>query len=298
MIITNKYNLPKALVDTIKNNQFAPTEKHYSVTTILSPTRSVLLTRRYFNEIEVDVSKCINQLLGTATHSIIEKFDKTGFAEIYLKEEIIDGYYLTGKCDLYDEENFCLVDYKTATVWKIKFSDFEDWKKQGLMYAWLLRKQGKFVDKLKFYGLLKDWTAREKRLADLKGDFYPETQVYEWCYEISENDMIEIEKYIKERFTELIENETIPDNDLPDCGQIETWYTGDKYAVYKNETSAKAVRVLDSKEEAEDYIKNKLNGVGIIIHRKGEYRKCQDYCDCCKYCKYYEERKPNKGDEE
>ena len=298
MIITNKYNLPKALVDTIKNNQFAPTEKHYSVTTILSPTRSVLLTRRYFNEIEVDASRCINQLLGTATHSIIEKFDKTGFAEIYLKEEIFDGYYLTGKCDLYDEENFCLVDYKTATVWKIKFSDFEDWKKQGLMYAWLLRKKGKFVDKLKFYGLLKDWTAREKRLADLKGDFYPETQVYEWCYEISENDMIEIENFIKERFTELIENETISDNDLPDCGQIDTWYTGDKYAVYKSETAVKAARVLDSEQEAKDYIENKLNGIGIIRFRQGEYRKCQDYCDCCKYCKYYEERKPHKGDDE
>ena len=52
-----------------------------------------------------------------------------------------------------------------------------------------------------------------------------------------------VENFIKERFTELIENEIISDNNLPDCGQIDTWYTGDKYAVYKSETAVKAARL-------------------------------------------------------
>ena len=116
MNITNKYDLPQALVDLIKESRFKHTEKHYSVTTILNPTRSILLNRRHFDEITIDVSSCVNQLLGTATHSLLEKFDKTGNAEIYLKEEIIDGYFLTGKCDLYNEETFSLEDYKTANV--------------------------------------------------------------------------------------------------------------------------------------------------------------------------------------
>ena len=76
MIVTNKYNLPKSIVELAQNSQFRPTEKHYSVTTILSPSRSVLLTRRHFDEIEIDASETVNQILGTATHSLIEKMDK------------------------------------------------------------------------------------------------------------------------------------------------------------------------------------------------------------------------------
>ena len=287
MKITNKYNLPQALVDLIKNSQFGHTEKCYSATTILNPTRFIILNRRHNDEIEIDASQCINQVLGTATHSLIEKFDKTGFAEIYLKEEIRDGYFLTGKCDLYDEVNFALVDYKTANVWKIKFSDFDDWRRQGLIYAWLLIKKGHYVERIRFHALLKDWTAREKRLADMKGDFYPESQVYTYELKITSADLIEIEKFIRNKFDELIEAEKLNDDDLLDCGKKDTWYTGDKFAVYGSNKN-KAMRVFDTYEEANDYLNNK-GGVEIVA-RKGEYRRCQDYCECCKFCKYYKER--------
>lgn len=287
MKITNKYNLPQALVDLIKNSQFGHTEKCYSATTILNPTRFIILNRRHNDEIEIDASQCINQVLGTATHSLIEKFDKTGFAEIYLKEEIRDGYFLTGKCDLYDEVNFALVDYKTANVWKIKFSDFDDWRRQGLIYAWLLIKKGHYVERIRFYALLKDWTAREKRLADMKGEFYPESQVYTYELKITSADLIEIEKFIRDKFDELIESEKLSDDDLLDCGKKDTWYTGDKFAVYGSNKN-KAMRVFDTYEEANDYLNNK-GGVEIVA-RKGEYRRCQDYCECCKFCKYYKER--------
>ena len=101
------------------------------MTTILNPARNVILNRRHYDDIEVDASSCVNQLFGTAIHSLIEKFDKTGMAEMYLKEEICRDnngvpYYLTGKCDLYDSVNKELVDWKSANVWKIKFNDFED----------------------------------------------------------------------------------------------------------------------------------------------------------------------------
>ena len=288
MKITNKYNLPQALVDLIKNSQFGHTEKCYSATTILNPTRFIILNRRHNDEIEIDASQCINQVLGTATHSLIEKFDKTGFAEIYLKEEIRDGYFLTGKCDLYDEVNFALVDYKTANVWKIKFSDFDDWRRQGLIYAWLLIKKGHYVERIRFHALLKDWTAREKRLADMKGEFYPESQVYTYELKITSADLVEIEKFIRDKFDELIEAEKLSDDDLLDCGKKDTWYTGDKFAVYGTNKN-KAMRVFDTYEEANDYLNNK-GGVEIVA-RKGEYRRCQDYCECCKFCKYYKERK-------
>ena len=101
--------------------------------------------------------------------------------------------------------------------------------------------------------------------------------------------MEEIEKFIYERFTELVKLESVSDDELPDCG--DTWYTGDKYAVYKKSGQAKADRVLDSESEAQDYINNKLGGIGEIVYREGEHRKCQDYCNCCQFCKYYNERR-------
>ena len=103
--------------------------------------------------------------------------------------------------------------------------------------------------------------------------------------------MLEIEVFIRLKFGELIVAEKLKDDDLPDCGKQDTWYSGDKFAVYKNETSAKAVKLFDSELEAQDYITNKMYGVGIIQYRPGEYRRCQDYCEVCKFCKYYEERK-------
>ena len=144
-------------------------------------------------------------LVGRLKETIVLSLNKkTGrlFHEGKDKNVILSVNRNTGEVDSMDEDDKVILslpknrlvielDQNTGQV-KYKYPRdkkyFEDWKKQGLMYAWLLRKKGKFVDKLKFYGLLKDWTAREKRLADLKGDFYPETQVYEWCYEISEND--------------------------------------------------------------------------------------------------------------
>ena len=83
----------------------------------------------------------------------------------------------------------------------------------------------------------------------------------------------------------------LSDDDLEDCGKIDTWYTGDKFAVYKDEKATKATKLCDSQEEADGYIQNKLNGKGIVKYRQGEYRRCQDYCSCCNFCKYYKERK-------
>lgn len=276
MIITNKYNLPQAMVDLVKDSIYEPKPDSFSATTLLNPVRQTKLLREHFDEIEVDVADRVNSLLGTATHSLIEKFDKTGFAEMYLREPIKDGYFLTGKCDLYDESECALIDYKTATCWKIIYKDFDDWKKQGLIYAWLLGRQGKLVTKLKFHAILKDWTAREKRLADFKGEFYPEAQVWTWEYDVSTADLIYIEAFINDRFSALISN------DLPECTPEETWYTGDKWAVYGKLGDARAKRVLDSEQEANDYVAK--NG-GVIVKRDGEHRRCQDYCDVYRWCK-------------
>lgn len=288
MKITNNYGLPKALYDFMVNNS----ERHnapncYSATTILKPTRMILLTERHWDEIEVDCSNMINMLLGTATHEIMEKFDKTGNAEIPLKQEIKDGFYLTGKCDMYNEENHSVDDWKTAHTFKIKMQDFDDWDKQGNIYAWLLNKDGKFVDKSTFYALLKDWSPKENRMAKLKGEFYPDTQVYEHKFNITTNDLIKIEEFIKSKFNELVDSQKLSDDELAYCGDEETWYTGDKYAVYGTNKD-RALKLCNTLSEAKEYLATNSKAKEVV-KRNGEHRRCMDYCECNKFCKFYKE---------
>jgi len=285
MLITNKYNLPQALVDAVKGDGVRE-HKGYGVTTILKPVREIILMRRHEGEIEVDVSDCINRLFGTAFHSLIEQHDKTGMAEITLEKEI-NGLKLIGKLDLYDTINECVIDYKTATVWKVMFKDFEDWRKQGLIYAWLCMQNGYSVKKIKFYAFLKDWTAKDKRA---KGDDYPESQVYTYELNVGINELVEIETWLEMKFGSLKNELCYNDDELVPCTKEECWYTGDKYAVYKNVSDKKAQRLFDSKVEAEGYLKEKMDGKGIVVFRQGEYRKCQDYCEVCNFCNIRKER--------
>lgn len=282
MLITNKYNLPQAYVDAVKETH-PIIEKHYSVTGLLNPIRELILKRRHYDEIEQDVSNMVWLLFGTAVHKIIEDADKTGYAEYKLEQEIIDGYILTGICDLYNEELFSVEDHKTASVTKILKNDFDDWKKQGLSYAWMFRKLGKYVGRLRFHALLKDWSAKDYRN---RGDkFYPPHPIWTWEYEVTEDDIIYIENYIKEKFNKIIEAEKLSDDELPICSMEERWNSGDKYRVIKA-GQKKALKVTSDKNEA--FILARENNADVEVI-KGEDKKCKDYCLVCKFCKHWKE---------
>lgn len=282
MLITNKYNLPQAYVDAVKETH-PIIEKHYSVTGLLNPIRELILKRRHYDEIEQDVSDMVWLLFGSAVHKIIEDADKTGYAEYKLEQEIIDGYILTGICDLYNEELFSVEDHKTASVTKILKNDFDDWKKQGLSYAWMFRKLGKYVGRLRFHTLLKDWSAKDYRN---RGDkFYPPHPIWTWEYEVTEDDIIYIENYIKEKFNKIIEAEKLSDDELPICSMEERWNSGDKYRVIKA-GQKKALKVTSDKNEA--FILARENNADVEVI-KGEDKKCKDYCLVCKFCKHWKE---------
>lgn len=272
MNITNRDNLPVCLVDLLKADQQKElVDKRYSVTQIIGNLRELMLIRKHYDDISIDVADSVNTIFGSAVHNLIEKFDKTGMAEMSLEYQIGD-YVLSGRVDLYDEKNHTLIDWKTASNWKVEHSDFEDYKRQGLVYTWLLLKNGYIVDKLQFHMFIKD-----------KG------KIHTWEYKVTTRDLVEIEKFIYDRFNLIKIYEHMEDDELPDCEN--TWYTGDTYAVYKKSGQARADRVLDTEQEAHDYISNKLNGAGIIEVRKGQHRKCQEYCICKDYCKYWKDRR-------
>ena len=140
MRITNKLGLPEAFVKMAETD-YQYKEKQYSVTSLLRGIRETILLRRYHNNIEQDVSDMIWLLFGTAVHNILEHQEegKHELKEENLKIKIGD-YTLSGRFDLYNAKTKTVTDYKTCSVWKMIFGDFADWRKQLLIYAYMLKR--------------------------------------------------------------------------------------------------------------------------------------------------------------
>lgn len=280
MRITNKENLPLPFVRmTEEEYEYKP--KRYSVTTLLKPTREIILNRRYHKEIEQDCSDMIWLLFGKAVHSVLEQYSEgtSEFAEEKLEVTLENGYTVSGVIDLYDIDKAEVVDYKTASVWKAIYKDYEDWRKQGLMYAWLLRQNGLPCNKVTFYAILKDWS-KTKAKTDAE---YPKLPIVRAEFDIK--DLDEIDSYIKAKINELIFYEDKPDNELPLCSEEDRWHDKDTFAVMKNGRKS-ALRVLNSMGEAEKW--KSENGGDYIEVRKGVNKKCVDYCLCCTKCDYWQ----------
>ncbi len=283
MKITNNLGLPTAFVKMAQDD-YEYKDKQYSVTTLLKGIRETILLRRYHDVIEQDVSDMIWLLFGTAVHNILEH---QGEGEHEIKEERltidIGDYVLSGKFDEYNFKDKNVIDYKTCSVWKIIYGDFSDWKQQLLIYAYMLQTLGFPIEKGEVVALMKDHS-KSKAKYDKN---YPQFPVKRIPFDFTEKDFAEIEAWIKAKFEEVARAENMADDELPLCSLEERYNSGDKFAVMKKNRK-RAMRVLDSLKEAEEWMKGK--GGDFIETRPGEDKKCLDYCSCNQYCNYYKEK--------
>jgi hypothetical protein len=293
MKVTNVNQLPEQLVNVVQSN-YKPTPHQYSCTTILKPTRQIILERKYTDILEQDVSDMCWLIFGIAVHSIIENAQEGAeqFKEEYLKEDLgkfnkeLEGYKLSGRSDLIDLGKKKIVDWKTCSVWKVLFGDFEDWRKETLIYAWLVRQLGFEIEEAEIVAFIKD---HKKSEAKIKKD-YPPFPIYTVKFTFTEDDYKEIEEFIINKFLEIKKYEEANDFDLPLCTPEERYNTGDKWAIKKKGNKV-ATKVHDNLESARNHLINleiKYPNTYEIEERKGLDKKCLDgYCSCCKFCPYY-----------
>lgn len=279
MRITNKLGLPQPFVD-MASSDFDPDETTYRVTSLLKGVREVILEKRH--DVEQDVSDMIWMLFGTAAHSVLERSQETSsqIKECRLTEKI-NGRYVSGKFDLYDAKLKKVIDYKTCSVWKVIHGDYKDWRRQLLIYSYLLRKAGFEANTGEIVAIMKD---HSKRDAKYKPD-YPKQPVKIITFRFNEDDFIECEEWLKSKVNALKQAELLPDDELPLCTDEERYNSGTKYAVMKKGRKT-AMRVLDSKEDAVAWLA--INNGDSIEERKGEDKKCLDYCAVCKFCNYWQ----------
>lgn len=263
MKITNKYHLPDELIKVLEKDIRTPDPHKYSVTELLKPIKEIILWRRYFDVVAQDASELITASFGTAFHTMMESVS-TGDIEERIEYEVSPGVYLTGRYDKYD--NYILHDYKTTSVWKWQNADFSEYMKQGLMYAWLLRKKGLYVEKCVFHMFLKDHSLSKAS----RSDNYPEVAYQTYEFNVTPTGLEEIEKFITERIARIESLLDTPDNELPMPTHDESWYTGDSYAVMKH-GGTRAVKVFDNLDSATLYMGGATNL--YIEERKGEHLK-------------------------
>ena len=281
MKVTNVMGLPEALVKAVT------LEKHndpgqLSATTLLSGIKQILLTERHWDEIEEDVADLIYALHGIATHSLLEEEGADEFAEEKISYEL-DGIVVTGRIDNYNMKTGIISDYKNCSVWKIKFNNFEDWYKQGMIYAWLLLKNGFEVKTSRFIAFIKDHSPQDAK----RDPSYPQKPVYVYQFAVTEHCLAQIQAYIKAKIADYKKNREIADDDIPPCTADERWEKPTKYAV-KKEGRKTAVRVMENREDAEKLAAELGKNHSVEI-RPGESTRCMRYCSVCNFCNFYRE---------
>ena len=282
MILTNHLNLPEQIVNAVKKDDYN-NNGTYSATTLLKDPKEIILFNRHKDEITEDVSEHVYSLLGTSVHYILEKAEE---GENQFKEERL--YYkfgddtISGKFDFYDMEEEMLGDYKVTTVYKYLLGDNEHYRFQLLTYAYLLRKNGFPCKGGRIYQIFRD-LQRSKAKFDKS---YPQKPVNVITFRFYDKDFTYIENEIQQRLANIHKYEDFADDEIPICSKENRWATDDKFAVMKKGRKS-AMRVLNSKEEAEEWMKN--NGGEFIQERPAESRKCVDYCSCCEFCNFWRE---------
>lgn len=280
MIITNKCGLPETFVD-MATQDWVTKENVYRVTTLLKSPREILLNRRHEKEIEQDVSNMIWMLFGTAVHGVLEncKEGDSQFKEERLEMKFGD-YTMSGKFDLYDADKKKIIDYKTCSVYKVCNKDYTDWKQQLLMYSTMLVNLGFPVECGEIVAIMKDHSKLKSKIDRT----YPKFPVQVIPFKFTKKDFENASKFITDKFEEIKKYENVPDDELPICSAEDRYNTGDKFAVMEKKKK-RALRVLDTEEEANTWMKN--NKGDYIEKRIGEDKKCKEYCQCNQFCNYY-----------
>ena len=271
MLITNKAGLPDALVNAVRNDGYSRGQSDISVTQLIDSPFIRHLRQQHAAELTEDVSDRIWSLMGQSIHTILERANLTGLVEQRLFVEI-NGHKLSGQFD--HLENGVLTDWKMTSVWAVVYGKTE-WGKQLNVLAYLCRLKGLTVNSLQIVAILRDWSKSKAG----KEDNYPDTQVVTipitlWTPERQE-------EYVLERINAHFHDGTIP------CTDDERWVKPGKFAVMKKGRKS-ALRLLDSKEEAEKWVVE--NGEGTeIVERPATFNRCELYCNVNQFCPVWKE---------
>lgn len=268
MIIKNPRNLPDSIVRAVTGNHERNKDtKRFGVNELIGPPLVRALKFEHWDEIEVEVEDMADMMMGSAFHSYMEKYAP----ENHVAEEKITipwpyDYTISGIPDCYYDDT--LDDYKTTSVWAYIYGDKPEWEAQLNVYRYMIgMAHGRVINNLRVIAYFKDWSARD---AERNSD-YPPAKLMIIPIPVWELD--KTKAYIDERIK--AHEQCLP------CTDKERYKKPDTFAVMAKGRKS-ALRVLDTEEEAIEWMKN--NKGDSIDHRIGENKRCKGYCNVAAFC--------------
>jgi len=228
-----------------------------------------------------------------AEKKFAHKLDKELFLERTMSMDY-HGVTISGTQDIYHAGNGVLEDWKTCLIrstWYYE-ADKIEWEIQQNIYAYMLRRQGYKVRKIRILAIFRDWSQVKFETSNKKGVGYP---AQPWAFfELPIWPDEKVEAYLDIRL-EAYRTSLLKDKPR-DCNAKERWSKNDEFAVIQR-GGTRAVRVFDSKERAEDYITEHGHRLDRpwIEERWGFDLKCRFYCPVSSVCDLHQSRKGNKG---
>lgn len=212
------------LFEAIKADPYSNGGADISVTSLLKPVQAWVLEKRYDKHIEIDAVDRLAATYGTLMALLLERTvkDSLTFGNRFRTEvrnhTYVRGWALSGQYDLYDREERCLSDYKFVGGYKAKQAkegDVEDWLRQLNILRWLQSKQSKpeIAEKLQIVCLIRDHTAKSE-----KEGLRPVE-----VFDIPVQPLESVGIWVEDRVRQFQEALKLPDDQLPDCTEEETW---------------------------------------------------------------------------
>jgi hypothetical protein len=288
MKLTNKLNLPAAIVEAIANSGYSRGESDITATGLIEPVRIAALKHKYGDQLEEDASNLIYSLQGQSIHTILERAAGALKSQGFVAEErfYIDvlGWKVGAQIDVFDARAGILQDYKVTSVYAVKDGVKEEYAQQMNIQAECLRQAGYTVNKLQIVAILRDWSKGERdrdvKDADAKGyaSKYPEHQIK--IIDVPLIPQKEVLQFIKQRVEAHMAARGADEKDLPECTDDERWARASKWAVMEK-GKKRATKLHDSKEQADEHAAT----LGAKVEKRpGMNMRCASYCPVARKC--------------
>jgi hypothetical protein len=265
-------SLPSPFARALAASEYTKGKSDFTVTQLISPPQRTWLAVN--NQKITDEYASFMALLGTAVHSVLEKYthaeegemaEVRNFCQIRVKGTEVS---ISGQMDYWKDK--CLYDYKVTGGVQEKAKD--EHYKQVQMNAYLANKNGIHCEYVGVVYFQRDW----KYMQSKSDPSYPKTPLKVFVHPYNESEALaEIEKDVLDHYEASVGN---PRQCTPD----EQWAKPDTFAVKKPDAK-RARRVYESEREA---IADQKTGE-IIEKRPGEKTYCDSFCGFANCCPQY-----------
>lgn len=323
--ITNNSDISLSLAVWLINDEYdhhagQEFEEYISVTTLMRPTKQIVLARRvpYEEQIE-DVLDYARRGLGNSIHDGIEKAWKKNYAKnlaklgipdavisrvrinptdeerlampdmipIFLEQRgyrEINGVTIGGKFDLVAEGH--VEDNKSTSAfgWMYGTRDEEN-RLQGSLYRWIDQALPPELRKIteewmRVNYIFTDWTKASAK----QNPKYPQIPVEKKDIPLLSLD--DTEMFIKAKLHDIKKQIKLPESQMKPCSDEELWRSDPQYKYYSDPAKAKDPSARSTKNfttlvEANSHLAQA--GKGVVVTKPGEVKRCA-YCNAAPIC--------------